>query len=182
MEGLRKLSGGCLETNLSRFLFQYRLTPHTTTGQSPAQLLLGRRPRSHLDLLHPDLTSCVEHKQKLQKQRYDQHTTVRQFVPDDAVYVRNFGEGDTWLAGTIVNAPGPRSYNVKLSDDRVVRRHADHICFRCLPDQISDTSSDGTIPFPTISDAIPPADNVVPSVPLRRSTRTSRPPDRLTYT
>ena len=36
-EGLRKLSGGCLETNLSRFLFQYRLTPHTTTGQSPAQ-------------------------------------------------------------------------------------------------------------------------------------------------
>ena len=110
-EGLRKLSGGCLETNLSRFLFQYRLTPHTTTGQSPAQLLLGRRPRSHLDLLHPDLTSRVEHKQKLQKQRYDQHTTVCQFVPDDAVYVRNFGEGDTWLAGTIVNAPGSRSYN-----------------------------------------------------------------------
>ena len=166
----------------SRFLFQYRLTPHTTTGQSPAQLLLGRRPRSHLDLLHPDLTSCAEHKQKLQKQRYDQHTTVCQFVPDDAVYVRNFGEGDTWLAGTIVNAPGPRSYNVKLFDDRVVRRHADHICFCCLPDQISDASSDGTIPFPTISDAIPPADNVVPSVPLRRSTRTSRPPDRLTYT
>ena len=128
-EGLRKLSGGCLETNLSRFLFQYRLTPHTTTGQSPAQLLLGRRPRSHLDLLHPDLTSRVEHKQKLQKQRYDQHTTVRQFVPDDAVYVRNFGEGDTWLAGTIVNAPGPRSYNVKLSDGRVVRHHVDHIRF-----------------------------------------------------
>ena len=98
------------------------------------------------------------------------------------MYVWNFGEGDTWLAGTIVNAPGPRSYNVKLSDDRVVRRHADHIRFRCLPDQISDTSSDGTIPFPTISDAIPPVDNVVPSVPLRRSTRTSRPPDRLTYT
>ena len=48
---------------------------------------------------------------------YDQHTTVRQFVPDDTVFVRNFGEGDTWLAETIVNAPGPRSYNVKLSDD-----------------------------------------------------------------
>ena len=97
------------------------------------------------------------------------------------MYVRNFGEGDTWLAGTIVNAPGPRSYNVKLSDDRVVRRHADHIRFHYLPDQISNTSSDGTIPFPTISDVIPPADNVLPSVPLRRSTRTSRPPDRLTY-
>ena len=95
--------------------------------------------------------------------------------------MRNFG-GDTWLAGTIVNAPGLRSYNVKLSDDRVVRRHTDHIRFRYLPDQVSDTSSDDTIPITTISDAIPPADSVVPSAPLRRSTRTSRPPDRLTYT
>ena len=66
-EGLRELFSGCLETNLSPFLFQYRLTPHTTTGQSPAQLLLGRRPRSHLDLLHPDLTFCVEHKARVAK-------------------------------------------------------------------------------------------------------------------
>ena len=35
--------------------------------------------------------------------------------------------------------------------------------------------------LPAISAIIPPADNVVPSVPLRRSTRTSRPPNRLTY-
>ena len=41
-EGLKKLSSGDLETRLFRFLFQYRITPHTTTGQSPAQLLLGR--------------------------------------------------------------------------------------------------------------------------------------------
>ena len=39
----------------------------------------------------------------------------------------NFAQGDTWLAEKMVNAPGPRSYNVKLSDDRIVRRHADHI-------------------------------------------------------
>ena len=76
--------------------------------------------------------------------------------------MRNFGEGDTWLAGTIVNAPGLRTYNVKLSDDRVVRRHADHIRFCYSPDEISDTSSDDTIPIPTISDVIPPADKAVP--------------------
>ena len=46
---LKKLSSGCLETKLCRFLFQYRITPHTTTGQSPPQLLLGRQLRSHLD-------------------------------------------------------------------------------------------------------------------------------------
>ena len=170
-EGLRKLSSGCLETNLSRFLFQYRLTPHTTTGQSPAQLLLGCRPRSHLDLLHPGLISRVEHKQELQKQRYDQHTTVRQFIPDETVFVRNFGEGDSWLPGIIVNAPGPRSYNVKLSDNRVVRRHADHIrsCSVDLPAQNPNNDLDDTIPI-VVPDTNPPADNMVPSVPLRRST------------
>ena len=113
-EGLKKLSSGCLETKLCHFLFQYRITPHTMTGQSPAQLLLGRQLRSHLDQLHPDLASRVEHKQELQKQSHDQQTKMRQFVPDDAVFVHNFAQGDPWLAGTIVNAPGPRSYNVKL--------------------------------------------------------------------
>ena len=66
------------------------------------------------------MASHVERKQELQKQRYDQHTKPRQFVSDEAVFVRNFVQGDTWLAGKIVNAPGPHSYNVKLSDDRIV--------------------------------------------------------------
>ena len=46
---------GSIETKLSCFLFKYRLTPHSTTGISPAKLLLGRHPRSRLDILHPDL-------------------------------------------------------------------------------------------------------------------------------
>ena len=72
--GLKKLTSGCLETKLSRFLFQYRVTPHTTTGQTPAQLLMGRCLRTHLDQLHPNLTSKIQGKQQAQKERYDQHT------------------------------------------------------------------------------------------------------------
>ena len=53
-QGIKRIQGGSLETRLSRFLFKYRITPHTTTGRSPAELLLGRQPRSRLDLLHPD--------------------------------------------------------------------------------------------------------------------------------
>ena len=73
-EGLQKLTSGCFETKLSRFLFQYRITPHTTTGQALAQLLMGRCLRSHLNQLLPDLTSHVQNKQQLQKERYDQDT------------------------------------------------------------------------------------------------------------
>ena len=66
-EGQKKLSSENLETRLFRFLFQCRITPHTTISQSPAQLLLGQQLRSHFDQLHPDMASHVEHKQELQK-------------------------------------------------------------------------------------------------------------------
>ena len=57
--GLKKQSGGSLEQRLYRFLFQYRITPHSTTGQSPAQLLMNRRVRSRLDLTSPDTSNRV---------------------------------------------------------------------------------------------------------------------------
>ena len=40
--GIKKQTSGTIKTKISRFLFQYRITPHTTTGVSPAQLLLSR--------------------------------------------------------------------------------------------------------------------------------------------
>ena len=52
---MKKLSKGSLEDRVMQFLFKYRITPQSTTGQSPSDLLFGRRLRSHLNLLHPDL-------------------------------------------------------------------------------------------------------------------------------
>ena len=48
-QGLLHQKVGSIETKLSCFLFKYRLTPHSTTGTSPAELLLGRHPRSRLE-------------------------------------------------------------------------------------------------------------------------------------
>ena len=42
-EGLRKMKHGTLEDKITRFLFQYRLPPQTTTGVSPGKLMMGRR-------------------------------------------------------------------------------------------------------------------------------------------
>ena len=53
-EGMKKLKDGSLETRVSRFLSRYRITPQTSTGVSSAELLLGRKPRSRLDLSYPD--------------------------------------------------------------------------------------------------------------------------------
>ena len=57
--GLKKLVEGSLETRLSRFLFTYRLTPHSTTGISPAELMMGKRLHSQFDLLQPNVSMRV---------------------------------------------------------------------------------------------------------------------------
>lgn len=63
-KGLKKVTKGSIQTRLARVLMAYRVTPQTTTGVSPAELLLGRQPRIRLDLLKPNLGVKVEGKQQ----------------------------------------------------------------------------------------------------------------------
>ena len=75
----KKSSEGSTETRIARFLFHQRLTPHTSTGNSPAELLMGRRPRSLLDVVRPDLSKTVRQHQESQKRQHDRHAKSRQF-------------------------------------------------------------------------------------------------------
>ena len=86
-EAMRKTEGN-LEIRINRFLSQYRITPHATTGQPPAQLLMGRRPRTLLDLLVPDITTQVHRSQERQKTAHDQGVKPQSFLVGDAVYVK----------------------------------------------------------------------------------------------
>eukprot|EP00800_Vazella_pourtalesii_P017293 TRINITY_DN5217_c0_g1_i1.p1 TRINITY_DN5217_c0_g1~~TRINITY_DN5217_c0_g1_i1.p1 ORF type:complete len:155 (+),score=12.53 TRINITY_DN5217_c0_g1_i1:249-713(+) len=61
---MKKESPDSLDTRISRFLFHYRNTPHTTTGVSPAELLMDRQLRTHLSLLILSTTSKVARKQE----------------------------------------------------------------------------------------------------------------------
>lgn len=65
--GLRKNSTGDINLQLARILFRYRNTPHATTGITPAELLIGRTPRTHLDFLYPDLAIQAQKKQERQE-------------------------------------------------------------------------------------------------------------------
>jgi transposase InsO family protein len=71
-EGMKKMSGP-LEVRLSRFLFKYRVTPQATTGIAPAELLMGRRLRTHLDLLYPTLQETVRNQQRKQQEHVNAH-------------------------------------------------------------------------------------------------------------
>ena len=59
-KGLKKIVHGNIRTRLAQVLFAYRLTPQTTTGVSPGELLFRHRPRSRLDLLKPRTAERVE--------------------------------------------------------------------------------------------------------------------------
>ena len=126
-EGLRKLKDGTMTDRLSRILFQYRITPQTTTGMAPAELLIGRRLKSRLDILMPSLDERVRARQSQQKLNHDKKSRAQQFSIDDQVFVRNHAQGDKWLPGVISALSGPVSYRVKLQDSRIIRCHQDQL-------------------------------------------------------
>ncbi|KAL1478354.1 hypothetical protein MTO96_035070 [Rhipicephalus appendiculatus] len=108
-------------------LLTYRSTPHEVTGCCPSELLLGRRLRNALDLLHPDLRTKVLQKQLKQKIRCDQGTRPRVLGhPGDQVFARNFRPGPAWLPA-VVTEQCTSSMHVLLEDGRRLTRHLDHI-------------------------------------------------------
>ena len=147
-DGLGKMTGDSLEVKLQRFLFNYRLTPQTTTGKSPAELLMGWKLKSKFDLLHPQLQEKILRKQSEMKSAHDVRARLRQFVPGDTVYVQNFEPGLKWLPGIIHMKTGPLSYTVVLTDGRACRRHVDHVRQRV---ESGDHSSQTVLELPVES-------------------------------
>ncbi|XP_031338181.1 uncharacterized protein K02A2.6-like [Photinus pyralis] len=54
---LSKMGEGDWEIKLARYLLGQHTTPSTTTKTSPAEMLMKRRLRTHLDQIHPDFAS-----------------------------------------------------------------------------------------------------------------------------
>ena len=52
-KALRSNGESNIELSISRFLLQYRITPHSTTNISPSEMLMNRRIRSKLDCMFP---------------------------------------------------------------------------------------------------------------------------------
>ena len=141
-EAMKKMTDNCsIETKIARFLLKYRITPHTTTGQSPSELLMKRKIRSHLDLVRPDLTKRVQDKQCGQAKHHNKSAHDRTFQIGDMVFARNYARGPQWFPGRVQAKLGPVCYNVVLSDGRVWKRHIDQIRKKYTDD--SDT------PLPT---------------------------------
>ncbi len=107
---------GSLKSKIAKVLFSYRITPQSTTGLSPSELLLGRRPRARLDLLRPNAAERVERQQSKQVQQHNAPARERTLEAGERVFVRNYQQGERWIPGVIEQATGPVSFRVRMSD------------------------------------------------------------------
>ena len=103
---------GTQTEKLARFLLGYRTTPHTATGCTPAEILMGRRIRTRLDLMHPDMSARISEKTKL-----GNHTTRRNLQPGDPVMVRDYRDRKRpWIKGVVQDRLGPVTYRVMVKN------------------------------------------------------------------
>ena len=160
-KGLKKIRKGSVNERLAQILMSYRLTPQSTTGVSPAELLLGKQPRSRLDLLKPNLASRVESNQLKQKKQHDRKAKERSLDIGDDVFVRNYHGGDRWIPGVIQKKTGPVSLLVRLSDGRERRCHLDQVRKRSVAVEIPPVVVEPEIVIPSV---IPSSLPVNPSV------------------
>ena len=169
-EGMKRMQGGkeSLETKVSRFLFSYKITPRSTRGLSPAEMLMSRRPRSMYDLLLPDLKTRMEKKQWKQKGLHDKTTKPRCFNPG----TKNYGYGPKWIPGTNESCTGPLSYTVLTKNGQVLKRHVGQIRRRELsrPPQLDpSTPQVGPNPPTVVPEQVLSPASVCPTTPMKNS-------------
>ncbi|XP_058879113.1 uncharacterized protein K02A2.6-like [Acipenser ruthenus] len=124
-EALKRISVGDWPTRLARFLLAQHTTPHSTTGKSPAELLMNRKLKTALDRLHPDLYTDMQHKQDGAARQ--SLGCLRSFHPQDDVHMRNYSAGPKWIPATIGGVTGPVSYKAQTRDGQIHRRHVDQL-------------------------------------------------------
>ena len=83
-----KLKEGTVSAKVAQFLFNYRTSPHSTTGHSPAELMFSRRLRMCLELLKPGMRGQVRTQQERQKTGHDAHSKAREFSPGTKINVK----------------------------------------------------------------------------------------------
>jgi len=103
--GFKATQGGSIQETLK----MYRIAPHTTTtGLSPAQLLMGCHLRSWLVRLFPNMQKHIQSKRSKQAAYHHNSKPLRSFSVSDQVYTEDISTTpNTWIPGVISLMPRP---------------------------------------------------------------------------
>ncbi|XP_053619962.1 uncharacterized protein K02A2.6-like [Plodia interpunctella] len=114
-----------IDKALCTFLLHYRNTEHSTTGESPAMLLLGRRLRTKLDALKPNREGKVREAQ--QRQKVAAKGSNRELRPNETVWYRQYLKSQKWASGQVAECVGPSNYKIRDKHGEVLHRHIDQL-------------------------------------------------------
>ena len=135
-KALRSNGESNIELSISKFLLQYRITPHSTTNISPSEMLMSRRIRSKLDCIFPYKdeihTETIISKEELK--------SPKQWKPGDCVLAVDFRQGRRWVERRIEDVKN-RIVWIKLPDGRNIRRHIDHVRSRQIAREHQNTEN-----------------------------------------
>ena len=89
-------------------------------------MFLGRRLRTRLDLLKPDLSIQVNNRQ-IDQSVAKGGSVTRHFSIGQRVIARNYSGHTKWVPGTVCTQLEPLSYEVKIEPNLIWRRHTDQL-------------------------------------------------------
>ena len=153
-QSLRKVVQGDWVARLASFLLQQHSTPHSSTGVSPAELLMNRRIKTHLDCFRPSYVGRCEIDQDVTlSSREEGGRAPRTIALGDSVWASTFCNKPKWFLAVVTSVVGPRSFMVKsFATGKLYKRHLDHLVHSVC------------VPTGGLTDALPLPDEVLPSV------------------
>lgn len=137
---IRNAVFGCTLSNLSyitnllnRFVLDYRISEHCTTGVSPCQLMFGRPIRTRLDLMKPPISANTQNEPQDSAEQC-------KFKVNDTVIVRDYRDHNhqAWQNAIVVTAAGTRWFDCKLTNGRIIKRHVDQMRHRSKTENLEE--------------------------------------------
>ncbi|XP_065211045.1 uncharacterized protein K02A2.6-like [Planococcus citri] len=173
---------------VARFLLSYRRTPHTTTGVSPAQLLLKRSIHSRINLVKVSIHNDVQDKQH-NNLKIDRDYRLSSLQPGDNVLLRMYNP-DRWEPGFVIKREGPLRFllcyhygtptlQIRLRPIPEVEKISPEEEERDNQDDDDDNLLDLAPSAPALNVSPEPTAQAPEQIPLRRSSRNVKRPTRL---
>ena len=108
------------EHKIASFLLFYRTTPHCTTNRTPSELLMGRRIKTRLDAVTPNLGNKIQRKSAGGRKN-------REIEVGKPVMARDYRQQKkSWINAVVIKKLGPVTYLVQVGD-LVWKRHIDQL-------------------------------------------------------
>ncbi|CAI6346892.1 unnamed protein product [Macrosiphum euphorbiae] len=115
-----------IEDNISKFILAYNSSNHCSTGVSPAELHIGRQLNIALDRLIVKAKYNYTKSLERAKENYKGGRT-KSYEIGDEVMCRNYGEGNKWIQGKIIQQLSPVTYLIKIIKGNIYKRHLNQI-------------------------------------------------------